>query len=97
MAVINAIKKTTWRMENEDGTTHTVTYALSRFTGRIRVTVNGDEFTLSAGFLSLKAARREPFRLVGLDGEAEQAILIVDKKGHPSLLFRAQTVPPIDT
>ncbi len=86
------MKQTTWRIPNEDGTTHTVTYALSRLTGRMTVTVNGDAFTLSAGFLSLKAARREPFRLVGMDGEAEQAILVVDKKGRATLLFRAQTV-----
>ncbi len=86
------MKQTTWRIANEDGTTHTVTYALSRLTGRMTVTVNGDAFTLSAGFLSLKAARREPFRLVGMDGEAEQAILVVDKKGRATLLFRAQTV-----
>ncbi len=87
-------KPITWRIENEDGTTHIVTYALSRLFGRIRMTVNGDEFILSAGFLSLKAARREPFRLVGADGEAEQAILSVDKKGRPTLIFRAETVEP---
>ncbi len=86
------MKQVTWRIEQEDGTTHTVTYALSRLTGRIRMTVNGDEFLLPAGFLSFKAARREPFRLVGADGEAEQAILVVDKKGRPSLIFRARTV-----
>ncbi len=86
------MKPITWRIQNEDGTTHIVTYALSRLTGRIRMTVNGDEFLLSAGFLSVKAARREPFRLVGADGEAEQAILVVDKKGKPSLIFRAKMV-----
>ncbi len=90
------MKPVTWRIENEDGTIHIVTYALTRLTGRIRMTVNGDEFQLSAGFLSVKAARREPFRLVGADGEAEQAILVVDKKGHPSLIFRAKTVEPSD-
>ncbi len=79
-------------MENEDGTTHTVTYALSRLTGRIRMTVDGDEFKLPAGFLGLKAKRREPFRLVSMDGEAEQAILVVDGKGDASLIFRTQTV-----
>ncbi len=91
------MKITTWRIDNEDGTTHTVTYALSRLTGRTTITVNGDTYTLSAGFLSLKAARREPFRLVGRDGEAEQAILVVDRRGRASLLFRAATVAPIET
>ncbi len=86
------MKQTTWCIENGDGTSHTVTYALSRFTGRTTVTVNGDAFTLSAGFLSMKAARREPFRLVGLDGDAEQAILVVDKRGRPTLLFRGEEV-----
>ncbi len=79
-------------MENEDGTIHTVTYTLSRLTGRIRMTVNGDEYKLPAGFLGLKSKRREPFRLVGMDGEAEQAILVVDGKGKASLIFRGQTV-----
>lgn len=85
-----AIRKT-WRIPTEDGG-HTVTYSLSRLTGRMTVTLDGDEFHLSAGFLSLKAARREPFRIVGAEGEAEQAVLVVDQKGNPSLLFRAQTV-----
>ncbi len=85
---------TTWHIQTED-TAHTVTYALNRITGRTRVSVDGDAFTLSAGFLSLKAARREPFRIVGADGEAEQAVLVVDKKGRASLLFRAKVVTPI--
>ena len=58
------------------------------------VTLDGDEFILSAGFLSLKAARREPFRIVDEEGEAEQAILVVDQKGRASLLFRAKEVAP---
>ncbi len=90
------MKQMAWRIENEDGTAHAVTYTLSRFTGRMRITVNGDEFLLSAGFLSHKAARREPFRLVSADGEAEQAVLVVDRKGRASLLFRAQTVAPVE-
>ena len=56
------------------------------------VTLDEDEYVLSAGFLSLKAARREPFRIVDEDGEAEQAILAVDKKGRASLIFRAKEV-----
>ena len=85
-------KTTVWRIHAED-TEHTVTYSLVRLTGRMTVSVDGDEFVLSAGFLSCKAARREPFRLVGADGEAEQAILVVDKKGRASLIFRAKAVP----
>jgi len=88
------MKKTVWCIENADGTSHTVTYSLSRFTGRTVVTVNEDVFTLSAGFLAVKAARREPFRLVDADGEAEQAILVVDQKGRATLLFRAKEVAP---
>ena len=77
-----------------DGAEHIVTYALRKLTGRMTVTLDGDEFTLPAGFLSLKAARREPFRITDADGEAEQAILVVDKKGNPTLLFRAEAVEP---
>ena len=84
-------KTVTWRIPTE-APTHTVTYSLNKFTGRMTVSLDGDEFTLSAGFLSLKAARREPFRIVDEEGEAEQAILVVDKKGRASLLFRAKEV-----
>ena len=84
---------TTWRIPAE-APAHTITYSLNKLTGKMTVTLDGDEFTLSAGFLSLKAARREPFRIVDCDGEAEQAVLTVDKKGRASLLFRATTVEP---
>ncbi len=84
-------KTTTWRIPTER-CEHTITYSLNKFSGRMTVTLDGDEFTLSAGFLSLKAARREPFRIVDADGEAEQAILVVDKKGNAKLLFRAKEV-----
>ena len=88
-------KITTWRIPAEGSTSeHIITYSLNKFTGRMTVTLDGDEFTLSAGFLSLKAARREPFRVVDADGEAEQAILVVDKKGRASLIFRAKEVAP---
>ena len=86
-------KTITWRIPAEEPT-HTVTYSLNRFTGKMIVTLDGDEFTLSAGFLSLKAARREPFRILDEEGEAEQAILVVDKKGRASLLFRVKEVAP---
>ena len=86
-------KITTWRISTETAE-HTVTYSLNKLTGKMTVTLDGEAFGLSAGFLSLKAARREPFRIVDGDGEAEQAILTVDKKGKPSLLFRAKAVEP---
>ncbi len=84
---------TTWRIATE-GSEHIITYSLKKFTGRMTITLDGDAFTLPAGFLSLKAARREPFRIVDADGEAEQAVLVVDKKGRASLLFRGKEVLP---
>ena len=42
----------TWRIP-ADAPTHTVTYSLNKFTGKMTVTLDGDEFVLSAGFLSL--------------------------------------------
>ena len=83
----------TWRIP-VDAPTHTVTYSLHKFTGKMTVTLDGDEFVLPAGFLSLKAARREPFRILDEEGEAEQAILVVDRKGQASLIFRAKEVLP---
>ena len=74
----------------------TVTYTLHRLTGRMTVTVNGDAFTLPAGPLSLRAARREPFRIVSPDGEAEQAVLSVDRQGRATLWFRGAEVPAED-
>ena len=85
--------RSAWQIQTEDSA-HTVTYTLQKLTGRMTVSLDGDEFLLSAGFLSLKAARREPFRIVGADGEAEQAILVVDKKGTATLLFRGKPVTP---
>ena len=86
-------KTVTWRIPAE-APTHTITYSLNKFTGKMTITLDGDEFALSAGFLSLKAARREPFRIVDEEGEAEQAVLVVDQKGRASLLFRAKEVLP---
>ena len=86
-------KTTVWRIPAEEPA-HTVTYSLNKFTGKMTVTLDGDEFILSAGFLSLKAARREPFRILDEEGEAEQAILVVDQKGRATLLFRAKEVAP---
>lgn len=84
-------KTTIWRISTE-GNRHVITYSLNKFTGRMLVTLDEDVFVLSAGPLSLKAARREPFRIADGDGEAEQAVLVVDKKGRASLIFRAKEV-----
>lgn len=80
------MKQKTWSLAVDD-TTHTVDYIFARLKGVITVTIDGDSFDLPAGFLGLKVARREIFRL----GD-EQAILAVDKKGNAELIFRGEKV-----
>ncbi len=80
------MKQKTWSVTVDD-TTHTVAYAFARVKGIITVTIDGDSFDLPAGFLGLKVARREIFRL----GD-EQAVLAVDKKGNAELIFRGENV-----
>lgn len=80
------MKQKTWSVCIDD-TTHTVAYAFSPIKGKITVTIDGDSFDLPAGFLGLKVARREIFRL----GD-EQAVLAVDKKGNAELIFRGESV-----
>ena len=82
-------KITVWHIQTEDAA-HTVTYSLNKVTGRITFTLDGDEYTLSAGPLAVRTARREPFRIVSPDGDAEMAILAVDKKGRATLIFRSE-------
>ncbi len=89
------MKPTVWYLQT-DQVTHTVTYTLSRLRGRMTVTVDDDRFTLPAGLFGLSSARREPFRVVDAAGEAEQAVLAVDKHGRATLLFRAKAVPPTE-
>jgi hypothetical protein len=80
----------TQKQEQPKGTeTHRVSYAFSRLRGCITVSIDGDSFALPAGFLGLRAARRERFRL-----GAEQAVLAVDRGGHASLILRGDTLPP---
>ena len=79
----------TWQMETEDGT-HTVSYRFNRLKGRMYVTVDGDEFELPAGFLGLRAARREMFR-IGDEG----AELVVTRGGRASVLYRGREVLPV--
>lgn len=68
---------------------HTVSCVFRRLTGRITVTIDGEDFRLPAGFLGLGAAKREIFRL----GD-EQAVLAVEKSGRAQLIFRGETVEP---
>ncbi len=85
------MKKVTWHICAEEET-HAVSYAFARLKGRITVTIDGDSFDLPAGFLGLRPARREIFRL----GD-EQAVLVVDSKGKAQLLFRGDAVPASET
>ena len=78
----------TWQIETEDGA-HTVSYRMNRWKGRMYVTVDGDEFELPAGFLGLRAARREMFR-IGDEG----AELVVTRGGKATVLYRGREVPP---
>ena len=80
------MKQKNWSVTVDD-TVHTVAYTFARSKGKITVTIDGDSFDLPAGFLGLKVARREIFRL----GD-EQAILAVDKKGNADLIFRGENV-----
>ena len=80
------MKQKTWSVCIDD-TTHTVDYTFARLRGKVTVTIDGDSFDLPAGFLGLKVARREIFRL----GD-EQAVLAVDKKGNAELIFRGENV-----
>lgn len=80
------MKQKTWSVAVDD-TTHTVAYTFARIKGKMTVTIDGDSFDLPAGFLGLKVARREIFRL----GD-EQAVLTVNKKGDAELIFRGENV-----
>ncbi len=80
------MKAYTWQIKTQEET-HVVSYAFARMRGKMTVTIDGDSFALPTGFLGLKCAKREIFRL----GD-EQAVLVVDKKGSPTLLFRGQAV-----
>ena len=80
------MKRKTWSVAVDD-TTHIVDYTFARLKGKVTVTIDGDSFDLPAGFLGLKVARREIFRL----GD-EQAVLVVNKKGEAELIFRGENV-----
>ncbi len=80
------MKHKNWSVTVDD-TTHTVDYTFARLKGKMTVTIDGESFDLPAGFLGLKVARREIFRL----GD-EQAVLAVNKKGEAELIFRGENV-----
>lgn len=79
------MKRQSWKIESDGATCH-VSYTFSRTRG-ISVSIDGEEFKLPVGFLGLKAARREIFRACD-----EQAILVVDKRGHAKLLFGGEEI-----
>ena len=84
------MKFMTWHIQTQEEN-HIVTYQFARLKGKMTVTIDGDGFDLPAGFLGMKASKREIFRL----GD-EQAVLVVDQKGRAKLLFRGEVVAPQD-
>ena len=82
------MKVVTWHIQTEEET-HVVSYTFARLKGKITVVIDGESFDLPAGFLGLRAAKRELFRL----GD-EQAVLVVNKKGNAQLLFQGEQVQP---
>jgi hypothetical protein len=80
------MRKQHWKI-NADEAVCDITYSFSRF-GGMTVGIDGENFKLPTGFLGLKAAKREIFRV----GD-EQAILVVDRKGKAKLLFRGEEQP----
>ncbi|MBD8986782.1 MAG: hypothetical protein EGR02_06080 [Clostridiales bacterium] len=77
-----------WRIPDGDAE-HTVSCALSRLRGKLRVAVDGDEFDLPAGLFGLSVARREKLLL----GE-QKALLVLDRAGHASLAVEGEQIPP---
>lgn len=83
------MKKTNWRLAGTDGEVHTLTVAFSRLKGKVFVTLDGEEYTLPAGFLGLSVARREMLLL----GE-DKALLVLDKAGRAALTVEGEQVEP---
>ena len=71
-------KKINFDIKLEDGE-HKVSLVYSYFTGKAVVTIDGDEFDISAGFLKLKGTN-QVFKL----GD-DAAILDFPKKGKPEV------------
>ena len=75
-----------WRIPDGDAE-HTVSCALFRLRGKLRVAVDGDEFDLPAGLFGLSVARREKLLL----GE-QKALLVLDRAGHASLAVEGEQI-----
>lgn len=80
------MRKQHWKITAEE-TVCDIAYSFSRL-GGMTVSIDGEAFKLPAGFLGLRAAKREIFRV----GD-EQAILAVDGRGRAKLLFRGEEYP----
>ena len=71
-------KKIDWNIKLEESE-HTVSLTYSMLTGKAIVTIDGDEFDISVGFLKLRGTS-QAFRV----GE-EMALLDFPKKGAPEV------------
>lgn len=83
------MKQTNWKLTGSDGVEHTLSVSFSRIKGKVSVTLDGEDFTLPAGFLGLAVARREML-LVGED----KALLVLDKAGNATLTVEGKQVEP---
>ncbi len=83
------MKQTNWKLTGSDGSEHTLSVSFSRIKGKVSVTLDGEDFSLPAGFLGLTVARREML-LVGED----KALLVLDKAGNATLTVEGKQVEP---
>lgn len=83
------MKQTNWKLTGSDGVEHTLSVSFSRIKGKVSVTLDGEDYTLPAGFLGLTVARREML-LVGED----KALLVLDKAGNATLTVEGKQVEP---
>lgn len=83
------MKQTNWKVTGSDGGEHTLSVTFSCLKGKVFVTVDGEDFTLPAGFLGLSVARREML-LVGED----KALLVLDRAGNAALTVEGKQVEP---
>lgn len=73
-------KKLTWDIKTEE-TEHKVELVYSMLSGKAIVTIDGDEFDISVGFMKLRGTN-QVFKL----GE-DAAILDFPKKGEPNVII----------
>lgn len=83
------MKQTNWKLTGSDGAEHTLSVSFSRIKGKVSVTLDGEDFSLPAGFLGLTVARREML-LIGED----KALLVLDKVGNATLTVEGKQVDP---